>query len=83
MGFHLGVGEVGGSRASLLGVDARSGTVIVIAFEVDHAGADVFVLALAGLAFTVEVPDRLGEGLEDIGTLLGEGVVDVVRGDNV
>lgn len=44
------------------GVDAGLAIVAGLAFEVDHAGADVLVLALGGLAFAVEVPDWLGEG---------------------
>lgn len=58
-------------------------TWVVAAFEVDHAGADIFLLSLAGFALAVEVPDWLGEDLEDIRPLLGEGVVDMVRGDEV
>lgn len=64
----------------ILGVDTR---VVVAAFEVDYAGADIFLLALAGFALAVEVPDWFGEGLEDIGSLFSEGVVDMVRGDDV
>lgn len=48
-------------------VDAAVGSTL----EVDHAGADVFFLACAGLAFAVEVPDGLGEGLEDVGAFAG------------
>ena len=73
MSFDLG--QVG----SLLGVDAR----VVAAFEIHDAGTDVFVFSLTGFAFTVKVPNWLGEGLENIGTLFGKGIVNMVRRDNV
>jgi hypothetical protein len=68
---------VGGRN--ILGVD----TTILATLQVDHASSDVLVLALAGLSLTVEVPDRLSEGLQDIRTLDGEGVVDVVGRDDI
>lgn len=64
---------------SILGVH----TGVLSLFEVDDAGPDPFFLALACLALAVKVPDGLREGPEDVGTLLVQGIVDVVRGHDV
>jgi hypothetical protein len=64
---------------SVLCVYAR----VIAALEVDDAGADILLLALGCLALAVEVPDRLDEGLQDVGALCGESVVDVVGGGDV
>lgn len=58
-------------------------TGVLAALEVDHAGADVLILSFACLTLAVEVPDWFGEGLEDVWAFCGEGVVDVVGGDEV
>lgn len=76
------VGEAG-ERADVVGVPFCVNAALVAAFEVDDACADIFVFALAGLAFAIEVPDWFGEGFEDVGAFGGEGVVDVVGGDDV
>jgi hypothetical protein len=58
-------------------------TGVLAAFEVYHAGADILFLSLACLALAVKVPDWFGEGLQDVWAFYGEGVVDVVGGDDV
>lgn len=72
-----------GERAHVVRVPFCVDAAVRAALEVDDAGADVLFLACAGLAFAVEVPDWLREGPEDVGAVLGEGVVDVVGGDDV
>lgn len=51
--------------------------------EVEDAGADPLVLALADLALAVEIPHRLGQQLRDVRVLGLQGVPDVVDGDDV
>lgn len=51
--------------------------------QVHNTRTDVLILFLAHLALSVEVPDWLGQGLEDVGALRGERVIDVVRRDDV
>lgn len=70
---------MGGRWWGLLCVD----TGVLAALEVNHAGADVTLLSFACLALAVEVPDWFSEGLEDVWAFFGEGVVDVVGGDDV
>lgn len=64
---------------NVLCVDAA----VLAALQVHDARADVLILALAGLALAVEVPDRLGEGLQHVWAFDGEGVVNVMRGYDV
>lgn len=58
-------------------------TGVLSLFKVDDAGPDPFFLTLACLALAVKVPDGLGEGPEDVGTLLVQGIVDIVGGHDV
>jgi hypothetical protein len=62
------VGE-SGERADVVGVPFCVDAALIATFEVDDACADVFVLALAGFTFAVEVPDWFGEGFENVGAL--------------
>lgn len=55
----------------------------LVVVPVEDLGLDVGLLANGNLALAVEVPDGLGEGAGDIGTLALESVPDVVGGDNV
>lgn len=55
----------------------------LLALCVEDAGFVPGVLARADFAFAVEVPVGRGEGLHHVGVLVLQGVVQVVRGDDV
>jgi hypothetical protein len=55
-----------GQGADVVGVPLCVDAAVVAALEVDDAGADVLFFALGGFSLAVEVPDWLGEGLEDV-----------------
>ena len=48
-------------------------------FKIEDARSDVWILALADLAFAVEIPNRLRQGFEHIGSLFFQNIVDVVH----
>ena len=48
-------------------------------FKIEDARSDVWILAHADLAFTVEIPNRLRQGFEHIGSLFFQNIVDVVH----
>ena len=56
---------------------------VLSCFEVEYTGADVRVFALADLAFSVKVPNRLNECFENVRPFATESVVYVVGRDNV
>ena len=48
-------------------------------FKIEDARSDVWILALADLAFAVDVPNRLRQGFEHIRPLFFENIVNVVH----
>ena len=52
-------------------------------FKVEDARSDVRVLALANFAFAVEIPYWFSQGLEYIGPLSFQDIVDMVHGSDV
>ena len=52
-------------------------------FKVEDARSDIRVLALADFTFAVEIPYRFRQGLEYIGPLSSQDIVDMVHGSDV
>ena len=62
-------------RCALLAVYSALST----RFKIEDASSDVWILALADLAFAVEIPDRLRQGFEHIRSLFFQNIVDVMH----
>ena len=56
---------------------------IFFGFKIEDTGSDIWLLPLADFPFTIEIPDWLGQKLEDIGSFDAESVVDVVEGCDI
>ena len=52
-------------------------------FKIEDASPDVRILALADLAFAVEIPNRLRQGFEHIRSFFFQNIVDVVHGCDI
>ena len=51
--------------------------------EVKHAGSDIRILSLAHFTFTVEIPNRLRQRLENVRSLRFQNIIHLVRRGNV
>lgn len=78
-GWNLaGIGEAGERLDEVWIIFEIQSWIVRPWLEVDDTGFDIWLLALADLAFAVEIPDRLGESLRNVGMFLDNGIPDVV-----
>ena len=52
-------------------------------FKIEDARSDIWILALADLAFAVVIPYRLRQGFEHIRSFFFQNIVDVVHGCDI
>ena len=69
------IGDTKREQCALLAVHSALST----RFKIEDAPSDVWILALADLAFAVEIPDRLRQGFEHIRSLFFQKIVDVMH----